>query len=52
MPQETKSHPFNADELEVAPGFAHEKLEGWIPPMASDEEIRGALERRSTIAAM
>jgi len=45
MPQETKSHPFNADELEVAPGFAHEKLEGWIPPMASDEEILGALEK-------
>jgi hypothetical protein len=45
MPQETKSHPFNADELEVAPGFAHENLEGCIPPLASDEEIRAALEK-------
>jgi hypothetical protein len=45
MPQETKSHPSNADELEVAPGFAHENLEGWIPPLAGDEEIRAALEK-------
>lgn len=45
MPQETKSHPFNADELDVAPGFVHEKLEGWIPPLASDDEIRAALEK-------
>ena len=45
MPQETKSRPFNADDLEVAPGFAHENLEGWIPPLAGDEEIRRALEK-------
>jgi hypothetical protein len=35
----------NADALEVVPGFAHEKLEGWIPDLASDEEIRQALEK-------
>ena len=34
-----------ADSLEIVPGFAHEKLEGWIPGMASDEEIRIALEK-------
>jgi hypothetical protein len=47
MPQQTKSHPFNADteEPEVALGIVHEKLEGYIPPMASDEEIRAALEK-------
>ena len=45
MPQETKSHPSNADELEHAPGFEHEKLEGWIPSLASDDEIRAALEK-------
>src|SRR5579862_8123912 len=45
MPQETKSRPFDADNLEVAPGTAHENLEGWIPPLASDEEIRNALEK-------
>ena len=43
MPQETKAHPFDADE--VALGVAHENLEGWIPPLASDEEIRLALEK-------
>jgi len=45
MPQETKAHPTNADDLEVAPGFAHENLEGWVPALASDEEIRAALEK-------
>jgi hypothetical protein len=35
----------NPDALEVAPGTAHEQLEGWIPPLASDEEIRAALEK-------
>jgi hypothetical protein len=33
------------EELEVAPGFAHEDLEGWIPTLASDEEVRAALEK-------
>ncbi|MGD1278573.1 MAG: hypothetical protein ABR964_15275 [Tepidisphaeraceae bacterium] len=45
MPQETKSHPFNADELEVVPGAEREKLEGWIPPLADEDEIRQALEK-------
>jgi hypothetical protein len=35
----------NPDALEVAPGTEHEQLEGWIPPLASDEEIRVALEK-------
>lgn len=33
------------DALEVAPGTAHENLEGWIPQLATDEEIRVALEK-------
>jgi len=33
------------DALEVAPGTAHENLEGWIPQLASDDEIRMALEK-------
>ena len=45
MPQETKSRPFDPEELEVAPGFAHENLEGAIPPLASKAEIRDALEK-------
>ena len=34
-----------ADSLEVAPGFKHEKLEGWVPELATDEEVRQALEK-------
>jgi hypothetical protein len=47
MPQQTKSHPFNAEteETDLAPGTLHEKLEGYIPPMATDDEVRTALEK-------
>jgi hypothetical protein len=40
-------HPphVNPDALEIAPGTAHEQLEGWIPSLASDDEIRAALEK-------
>jgi hypothetical protein len=34
-----------AEELENAPGTVHENLEGWIPPLASEQEIREALEK-------
>ena len=33
------------EELEVAPGFEHENLEGSIPSLASEEEVRQALEK-------
>jgi hypothetical protein len=45
MPQETKSHPFNAEADGAALGVIHENLEGWIPPLASDDELRAALEK-------
>ncbi len=35
----------NPETLEVAPGTAHEKLEGWIPQLDTEEEIRVALEK-------
>jgi hypothetical protein len=35
----------NPEELEHAPGRERENLEGWIPELASDEEIRVALEK-------
>lgn len=35
----------NPDELEIAAGRERENLEGWIPTLASDEEIRIALEK-------
>jgi hypothetical protein len=33
------------DEIEVAAGREREDLQGWMPSMASDEEIREALEK-------
>lgn len=35
----------NPDSLEVAPGRDHEAVEGWLPELASDEELREALEK-------
>src|ERR1700731_601977 len=35
----------NPDRLEHAPGTKHERLEGWIPQLATEEEIRIALEK-------
>jgi len=35
----------NPDELEIVPGFEHERLQGWVPTLASDDEIRAALEK-------
>jgi hypothetical protein len=37
--------PLRPDELEVSPGFAHDNLQGWIPPLATEDEIRDALEK-------
>ncbi|MGD0941570.1 MAG: hypothetical protein ABR905_17880 [Terracidiphilus sp.] len=33
------------EALELAPGTDHEKLEGWIPDLAGEEELRQALEK-------
>jgi len=35
----------NPDELEVVDGREHEHLEGWVPALATDEEVRLALEK-------
>ena len=35
----------NPDALEVAPGTAHEQLEGYVPTLATDAEIRAAFEK-------
>jgi hypothetical protein len=39
------SKELNPDELEVAPGFQHQQLQGWVPPLESEETIREALEK-------
>jgi len=36
---------FTVDELEVVEGTKHDKIEGWIPDMASEAELRDALEK-------
>ena len=33
------------EALELAPGTDHENLEGWVPELASDEDLRQALEK-------
>jgi hypothetical protein len=33
------------DEIEVAAGREREDLQGWVPSLASDEEVREALEK-------
>lgn len=36
---------FNPDAVEVMEGRQREQLEGWIPAMASEKEVREALEK-------
>ena len=45
QPLSPRADVSRTDLLEVVPGFAKEKLEGWIPELASEEEIRQALEK-------
>jgi len=33
------------EALELAPGAEHENLEGWVPELASEEDLRNALEK-------
>ena len=33
------------ESLELAPGFEHEQLEGSVPTLASDEDLKSALEK-------
>lgn len=44
-PSHTEGSPLNPDTLEVAPGRTRETIEGWIPQLASEEELRIALEK-------
>ena len=42
---QTHTPSANPDTLEIAPGHQREKLEGWIPSLATEMEIRHALEK-------
>lgn len=33
------------EALELAPGTEHEQLEGWVPELATEEDVRQALEK-------
>ncbi len=33
------------EALELAPGTEHEKLEGWVPELANENDLRKALEK-------
>jgi hypothetical protein len=44
-PSHTETVPLNPDALEVAPGTNHEAVQGWIPDLATEEELRIALEK-------
>ena len=44
-PSHTEGSPLNPDTLEVAPGTIHESVQGWVPKLASEEELRIALEK-------
>jgi hypothetical protein len=35
----------NPDTLEVAPGIVHDSVQGWVPELATEEELRIALEK-------
>lgn len=45
MTVEKTSPALNPDELEVAPGFVHEQLQGWVPALESEEALRVAMEK-------
>lgn len=44
-PTMTESQPINPDELEIAPGFAKENLQGMVWDAASEEALRTGLEK-------
>jgi len=44
-PSHTQGSPLDPDTLEVAPGTVHETVQGWVPELASEEELRIALEK-------
>ena len=44
-PSHTEGSPLDPDLLEVAPGTHHEGVQGWVPELATEEELRIALEK-------
>ena len=44
-PQPRPTHELPSDELEVVPGFERENLQGWIPKLATEADIRAVIEK-------
>ena len=44
-PSHTENSPLNPDLVEVAPGTIHESVQGWVPKLATEDELRMALEK-------
>jgi hypothetical protein len=44
-PSHTEGSPLDPDTLEVAPGTLHESVQGWVPQLATEDELRIALEK-------
>ncbi len=45
VPPPRPAHELPSDELEVVPGFEREDLQGWIPELATDAEVRAVIEK-------
>jgi hypothetical protein len=43
--QAAESAALDPETLEVAPGTLHESVEGWVPELATEGELRAALEK-------
>jgi hypothetical protein len=44
-PVQVPGQPRPTDELEVVPGFERENLQGWIPELATEADIRAVIEK-------
>ena len=44
-PSHTEGFALDPDILEVAPGTQKESVQGWVPTLATDQELRLALEK-------
>jgi hypothetical protein len=43
--QAVAPQPRASDELEVVPGFERENLQGWIPQLATEADVRAVIEK-------
>ena len=45
QPVSSEAASQNPDTLEVAPGTVHDAVQGWVPELATEDELRVALEK-------